>query len=154
VGYHSHARSNPRSTSYTHKSGQRIVSFCRSLAATASSVACSSFLVFKSSDVYFLTYRDQVPHSAKFGGATGQFNAHVVAFPDTNWVAFGDRCAVSLLLASEPNKIANLTFFALPKLQIRKRSRLGAREIYYPNIALRQYCLTFRCACSNQHHSH
>lgn len=32
----------------------------------------------------------QVPLSAKFGGATGNFNAHHVAYPDTNWVAFGN----------------------------------------------------------------
>ena len=33
----------------------------------------------------------QVPHSAKFGGATGNFNAHWVAYPQTDWVAFGNR---------------------------------------------------------------
>ncbi len=31
-----------------------------------------------------------IPFSAKFGGATGNFNAHHVAYPDTNWVAFGN----------------------------------------------------------------
>lgn len=31
-----------------------------------------------------------VPFSAKFGGATGNFNAHNVAYPQTNWVAFGN----------------------------------------------------------------
>lgn len=31
-----------------------------------------------------------VPFSAKFGGATGNFNAHVVAYPETNWVDFGN----------------------------------------------------------------
>ncbi len=30
-----------------------------------------------------------VPHSAKFGGATGNFNAHHVAYPDRDWRAFG-----------------------------------------------------------------
>jgi len=28
---------------------------------------------------------------AKFGGATGNFNAHHVAYPSTNWVAFGNH---------------------------------------------------------------
>ncbi|MEN9940861.1 MAG: adenylosuccinate lyase [Bacteroidota bacterium] len=28
---------------------------------------------------------------AKFGGATGNFNAHHVAYPNTNWVAFGNH---------------------------------------------------------------
>ena len=30
----------------------------------------------------------QVPFAAKFGGATGNFNAHYVAYPATNWHAF------------------------------------------------------------------
>ncbi len=34
---------------------------------------------------------DSVPFSAKFGGATGNFNAHAVAFPDIDWFAFADR---------------------------------------------------------------
>src|SRR5690606_31715968 len=32
-----------------------------------------------------------VPFSAKFGGATGNFNAHHVAYPDTDWVEFGNK---------------------------------------------------------------
>ncbi|MBK8192065.1 MAG: adenylosuccinate lyase [Lewinellaceae bacterium] len=32
----------------------------------------------------------QVPHRAKFGGATGNFNAHYAAYPDYNWQQFGD----------------------------------------------------------------
>lgn len=32
-----------------------------------------------------------VPFSAKFGGATGNFNAHNVAFPQQDWQAFGDH---------------------------------------------------------------
>ncbi len=32
-----------------------------------------------------------VPVSAKFGGATGNFNAHHVAYPDYDWRAFGNR---------------------------------------------------------------
>ena len=33
----------------------------------------------------------QVPYSAKFGGATGNFNAHHVAYPNNDWVAFGNK---------------------------------------------------------------
>lgn len=33
----------------------------------------------------------QIPHSGKFGGATGNFNAHVVAFPKKNWVELGNE---------------------------------------------------------------
>ena len=32
-----------------------------------------------------------VPISAKFGGATGNFNAHHAAYPQTDWRAFADR---------------------------------------------------------------
>jgi adenylosuccinate lyase len=32
----------------------------------------------------------QVPFSAKFGGATGNFNAHVVAYPNVDWKKFGN----------------------------------------------------------------
>ena len=31
------------------------------------------------------------PFSAKFGGATGNFNAHHVAYPDYDWKAFGNK---------------------------------------------------------------
>ena len=34
---------------------------------------------------------DQVPHAAKFGGATGNFNAHQVAYPHINWKEFGEQ---------------------------------------------------------------
>ncbi|WP_242920584.1 adenylosuccinate lyase [Pontibacter liquoris] len=34
---------------------------------------------------------NQVPFSAKFGGATGNFNAHHVAYPGINWPAFGNK---------------------------------------------------------------
>ncbi|TLX71169.1 adenylosuccinate lyase [Labilibacter sediminis] len=32
-----------------------------------------------------------VPCSAKFGGATGNFNAHKVAYPEINWIEFGNH---------------------------------------------------------------
>ena len=31
----------------------------------------------------------QIPFAAKFGGATGNFNAHKVAYPDVDWKSFG-----------------------------------------------------------------
>ncbi|MFK5890733.1 MAG: adenylosuccinate lyase [Flavobacteriaceae bacterium] len=33
----------------------------------------------------------QVPFAAKFGGATGNFNAHKVAYPTSNWRQFGQQ---------------------------------------------------------------
>ncbi len=32
-----------------------------------------------------------IPFSAKFGGATGNFNAHYVAYPDIDWAEFSDN---------------------------------------------------------------
>lgn len=32
-----------------------------------------------------------IPYPAKFGGATGNFNAHSVAYPSIDWVAFANR---------------------------------------------------------------
>ena len=39
----------------------------------------------------------QIPHSAKFGGATGNFNAHQVAYPANDWVDFGNTFVNDLL---------------------------------------------------------
>jgi adenylosuccinate lyase len=37
-----------------------------------------------------LAQLDDIPYSAKFGGATGNFNAHHIAYPDVDWVAFAN----------------------------------------------------------------
>jgi adenylosuccinate lyase len=37
-----------------------------------------------------------VPFSAKFGGATGNFNAHHLAYPGVDWIAFADRFVADL----------------------------------------------------------
>ncbi len=33
---------------------------------------------------------EAIPFTAKFGGATGNYNAHLAAFPEVDWRAFGD----------------------------------------------------------------
>ena len=38
----------------------------------------------------------ETPISAKFGGATGAFNAHRLAFPQINWPEFGDKLVADL----------------------------------------------------------
>ncbi|MBC7485747.1 MAG: adenylosuccinate lyase [Cytophagaceae bacterium] len=57
----------------------------------------------------------QIPFSAKFGGATGNFNAHHVAFPKVNWVKFADQFV---------NKTLGL-----------KRSKYTTQIEHYDNIA-------------------
>ena len=39
-----------------------------------------------------------VPYAAKFGGATGNYNAHKVAYPNINWKAFGTRFVEEILV--------------------------------------------------------
>ena len=50
------------------------------------------------------------PVSAKFGGATGNFNAHHVAFPEYDWKAFGNKFVNEVLGLSReewPTQISN-----------------------------------------------
>ncbi len=56
-----------------------------------------------------------VPFSAKFGGATGNFNAHTVAYPAIDWITFADH-------------------FVNEKLQL-SRSRYTTQIEHYDNLA-------------------
>ena len=38
-----------------------------------------------------MEYFNQIPFGAKFGGATGNFNAHLAAYPMVDWRAFGNN---------------------------------------------------------------
>jgi adenylosuccinate lyase len=58
---------------------------------------------------------DETPYSAKFGGATGNFNAHHVAYPNIDWVEFANR-------------------FLDEKLELH-RSRFTTQIEHYDNIA-------------------
>lgn len=49
------------------------------------------FMVFHERIEKQLSLLLQVPHTAKFGGATGNFNAHQVAYPAIDWLAFGNH---------------------------------------------------------------
>jgi adenylosuccinate lyase len=57
-----------------------------------------------------------IPYSAKFGGATGNFNAHVVAYPDQDWQGFGN---------SFVNKVLGLSR-SFPTTQIEHYDNLAA----------------------------
>jgi adenylosuccinate lyase len=41
----------------------------------------------------------RIPHAAKFGGATGNMNAHVVSFPELDWNAFAQQFVAGLGLS-------------------------------------------------------
>lgn len=40
---------------------------------------------------------EQIPYSAKFGGATGNYNAHQIAYPSIDWKKFGDHFVNGIL---------------------------------------------------------
>lgn len=42
-------------------------------------------------------YLGEIPHSAKFGGATGNFNAHFVSYPSIDWLAFAENFVEDVL---------------------------------------------------------
>ena len=43
-----------------------------------------------------LKYLHSIPFAAKFGGATGNFNAHVIAFPSIDWKHFANKLVTDL----------------------------------------------------------
>jgi adenylosuccinate lyase len=44
-----------------------------------------------------IAYFETIPYSAKFGGATGNFNAHHVAYPEIDWVSFSNHFVNNVL---------------------------------------------------------
>jgi adenylosuccinate lyase len=55
------------------------------------------FLVFAERLEIQLNHLKSIPNSAKFGGATGNFNAHHIAYPQTDWVAFSNNFVNEIL---------------------------------------------------------
>lgn len=44
-----------------------------------------------------LNLLNRIPHAAKFGGATGNFNAHNIAYPEVDWKTFGKNYVEEIL---------------------------------------------------------
>lgn len=55
------------------------------------------FMVFAERLTIQLNNLKAIPNSAKFGGATGNFNAHHIAYPKTNWVDFSNNFVNNVL---------------------------------------------------------
>lgn len=55
------------------------------------------FMVFAERLEIQLNNLKSIPNSAKFGGATGNFNAHHIAYPQTDWVAFSNNFVNKIL---------------------------------------------------------
>jgi adenylosuccinate lyase len=56
-------------------------------------------------------YFVQIPDSAKFGGATGNFNAHKVAYPDIDWIGFADAFVNETLGLSRSNPTTQIEHY-------------------------------------------
>ena len=57
----------------------------------------------------------KIPRAAKFGGATGNFNAHLVAYPEINWLGFADDFVNNVLGLNRSHvttQIEHYDFFA------------------------------------------
>lgn len=52
-----------------------------------------------------------IPYAAKFGGATGNFNAHHVAYPTNNWVDFGNNFVNNVLGLSRSQKTTQIEHY-------------------------------------------
>lgn len=55
------------------------------------------FMVFVERLKVQLTTLKNIPNGAKFGGATGNFNAHYIAYPQINWVDFSNNFVNNVL---------------------------------------------------------
>ena len=55
------------------------------------------FMVFAERLTVQLNNLKSISNSAKFGGATGNFNAHHIAYPKTNWVDFSNNFVNTIL---------------------------------------------------------
>lgn len=60
------------------------------------------FMVFAERLEIQLDNLKNIPNSAKFGGATGNFNAHHIAYPGVNWVDFSNNFVNEILGLSRP----------------------------------------------------
>ncbi|WEK18011.1 MAG: adenylosuccinate lyase [Candidatus Pedobacter colombiensis] len=73
------------------------------------------FLVFAERLEIQLHNLKAIPNSAKFGGATGNFNAHHIAYPKINWIDFSNRFvneALGLSRAQHTTQIEHYDQFA------------------------------------------
>lgn len=60
------------------------------------------FMVFVERLKIQLNNLKNIPNSAKFGGATGNFNAHHIAYPQVDWPAFSNNFVNSVLGLERP----------------------------------------------------
>src|SRR5690606_41042103 len=61
--------------------------------------------VFKERIEQQLLQLQHIPYAAKFGGATGNFNAHLAAYPEINSVEFANHFVNNTLGRSEERRV-------------------------------------------------
>lgn len=72
------------------KSDHQMICFTHGQAATPSNMR-KQLLVYVERLCNLYDELLKIPYRTKFGGATGGFNAHKLAYPDINWEQFGDK---------------------------------------------------------------
>ncbi len=66
-----------------------------------------------------------IPHRAKFGGATGNFNAHFAAYPDYDWHRFGDEFVAEFLGLERSNPTTQIEHYDCLAAQCHALSRIN-----------------------------
>ncbi len=69
------------------------------------------FLVFSERISKQIAQLNAIPYAAKFGGATGNFNAHHVAYPTYDWVTFGNHFVNDILGLSRSQKTTQIEHY-------------------------------------------
>ena len=72
-----------------------------------------------------------IPHSAKFGGATGNFNAHHVAYPEINWLDFGNNFVKKYLVLDRSHPTTQIEHYDNLAAQFDNLKRINTILIDY-----------------------
>jgi adenylosuccinate lyase len=67
----------------------------------------------------------QLPHKAKFGGATGNFNAHYAAYPDYDWGRFGNEFVQEFLGLERSQHTTQIEHYDCLAAQMQALSRIN-----------------------------
>jgi adenylosuccinate lyase len=66
-----------------------------------------------------------VPHRAKFGGATGNFNAHVAAYPEYDWKQFGNNFVSDFLGLERSQTTTQIEHYDFLAAQLQNLGRIN-----------------------------
>ena len=92
------------------------------------------FAVFVERLDHAIAQFEAVPFAAKFGGATGGFNAHHVAYPEVDWHGFAETFVLFLCrqeTSINPQAVCTTSLVSLIKRYIQNPHRLMWVVLYY-----------------------